>query len=73
MGSEDILEILLEEVSLEGLDGITMQALWLRLETREKAKQKLLDQYWKRFCFDLLKIHPDISIYELPEERGKYA
>lgn len=65
------LELLLEEVALEGLDGITLSALWLRLISRKNAEVKNLDDHWKRFYYDLLKNDPNISCYELPKERGK--
>uniref|UniRef100_A0A8D8SPL0 General transcription factor 3C polypeptide 1 n=1 Tax=Cacopsylla melanoneura TaxID=428564 RepID=A0A8D8SPL0_9HEMI len=68
------VEILLEEVSLEGLDGITLEALWTRLQARLEFKEEVnpLDHHWKQFYFELLKKHhADISAFELPEERGK--
>lgn len=75
LGHEDVpvnpLEVLLEEVSLEGLDGITLEGLWVRLNKRENFNIKPLDHHWKSFLFDLLKEHADISAFELPEERGK--
>lgn len=67
----DPLELLLQEVSLEGLDGITLTALWLRLESCHTVQLPPLDDYWKCFYFELLKNQPNISSYELPEERGK--
>ncbi|KAL1457593.1 hypothetical protein WDU94_007806 [Cyamophila willieti] len=68
------VEILLEEVSLEGLDGITLEALWTRFQARPEFKEEInpLDKHWKQFYFELLKEHHvDISAFELPEERGK--
>ncbi|NXX39048.1 TF3C1 factor, partial [Tricholaema leucomelas] len=61
--------LLLDEVALEGLDGVTPSALWQRLATRlppfplrlEPATQQLL---WAALC-----AQPDVRFYLLPRAR----
>ncbi|XP_064009165.1 general transcription factor 3C polypeptide 1 isoform X2 [Pogoniulus pusillus] len=61
--------LLLDEVALEGLDGVTPSALWQRLATRlppfplrlEPATQQLL---WAALC-----AQPDLRFYLLPRAR----
>ncbi|XP_078042663.1 general transcription factor 3C polypeptide 1 [Augochlora pura] len=46
----NLIDIVIDEVALEGLDGITLQALWLRLEQRlhnpEAIPKPLMTQIW---------------------------
>ncbi|XP_033321902.2 general transcription factor 3C polypeptide 1 [Megalopta genalis] len=46
----NLIDIVIDEVALEGLDGITLQALWLRLEQRlhnpEAIPKPLMTQVW---------------------------
>ncbi|KAI8511588.1 General transcription factor 3C polypeptide 1 [Branchiostoma belcheri] len=65
----DVLEDCLDEVALEGLDGITIPALWLRLERRQPSLRLTLDEFTKPFIWECLATCPSVQIYELPEPR----
>ncbi|XP_066131590.1 general transcription factor 3C polypeptide 1 [Saccopteryx bilineata] len=65
----DALESLLDEVALEGLDGLCLPALWCRLETRVPPFPLLLEPYTQEFLWRALATHPGISFYEEPRER----
>lgn len=65
----ELLEAVLDEVSLEGLDGITIPALWLRLQARVPPFPLLLDAATKQFIWQALVCHPELQFYELPIER----
>ncbi|XP_023596774.1 general transcription factor 3C polypeptide 1 isoform X1 [Trichechus manatus latirostris] len=65
----DALESLLDEVALEGLDGLCLPALWSRLETRVPPFPLPLEPYTREFLWRALTTHPGISFYEEPRER----
>ncbi|XP_048189267.1 general transcription factor 3C polypeptide 1 isoform X4 [Perognathus longimembris pacificus] len=65
----DALESLLDEVALEGLDGLCLPALWSRLETRVPPFPLILEPYTQEFLWRALATHPGISFYEEPRER----
>nr|XP_035922093.1 general transcription factor 3C polypeptide 1 isoform X1 [Halichoerus grypus] len=65
----DALESLLDEVALEGLDGLCLPALWSRLETRVPPFPLPLEPYTQEFLWRALATHPGISFYEEPRER----
>uniref|UniRef100_A0A8D1S8E3 General transcription factor 3C polypeptide 1 n=1 Tax=Sus scrofa TaxID=9823 RepID=A0A8D1S8E3_PIG len=65
----DALESLLDEVALEGLDGLCLPALWSRLETRVPPFPLPLEPYTQEFLWQALATHPGISFYEEPRER----
>ncbi|KAM9305566.1 general transcription factor 3C polypeptide 1 [Gastrophryne carolinensis] len=65
----DLLEAVLDEVALEGLDGISVTGLWLRLQMREPAFPLLLDSATKQLLWQALVRHPELDFYQLPEER----
>ncbi|XP_036134876.1 general transcription factor 3C polypeptide 1 isoform X1 [Molossus molossus] len=65
----DALESLLDEVALEGLDGLSLPALWSRLETRVPPFPLPLEPYTQEFLWRALATHPGISFYEEPRER----
>uniref|UniRef100_A0A8C9DDC2 Ral transcription factor IIIC subunit 1 n=1 Tax=Prolemur simus TaxID=1328070 RepID=A0A8C9DDC2_PROSS len=65
----DALESLLDEVSLEGLDGLCLPALWSRLETRVPPFPLPLEPYTQEFLWRALATHPGISFFEEPRER----
>ncbi|KAG8432890.1 hypothetical protein GDO86_017230 [Hymenochirus boettgeri] len=69
----DILEAVVDEVALEGLDGITLPALWLRLENRVPPFPLLLDPATKDMLWQSLVHHPELDIYQLPIERQPLA
>ncbi|XP_072275266.1 general transcription factor 3C polypeptide 1 [Pyxicephalus adspersus] len=65
----DALEAVLDEVALEGLDGITVPALWLRLQARVPPFPLLLDAPTKELIWQSLLRHQELDFYQLPEER----
>uniref|UniRef100_A0A3B3YCK2 Uncharacterized protein n=1 Tax=Poecilia mexicana TaxID=48701 RepID=A0A3B3YCK2_9TELE len=65
----DALSIVVDEVALEGLDGITLPSLWIRLEDREPKFPLKLDNCTKGFIWRSLVNNADLSFHELPEER----
>ena len=64
----DFVHDLLDEIALEGLDGITIEALWTRLNHRQRNKQfsLALDEDGKAFLWQRIALLPDLSFYELP-------
>ncbi|XP_062389121.1 general transcription factor 3C polypeptide 1 [Sardina pilchardus] len=65
----DALESVLDEVALEGLDGISVNALWTRLENRIPQFSLTLDPPTKEYLWRCLVCNPEISFYELPQAR----
>ncbi|XP_006148317.1 general transcription factor 3C polypeptide 1 isoform X1 [Tupaia chinensis] len=65
----DALESLLDEVALEGLDGLSLPSLWSRLETRVPHFPLLLEPYTQEFLWRALVTNPGITFYENPRER----
>ncbi|XP_073503906.1 general transcription factor 3C polypeptide 1 [Phyllobates terribilis] len=65
----EVLEAVLDEVALEGLDGITVPALWLRLQDRVPPFPLVLDAATKQLIWQSLVCHPELHFYELPTER----
>ncbi|KAM4751478.1 general transcription factor 3C polypeptide 1 [Anableps anableps] len=65
----DALSIVVDEVALEGLDGITLPSLWIRMEDRQPKFPLKLDDCTKGFIWRLLVNNADLSFFELPEER----
>nr|XP_033818904.1 general transcription factor 3C polypeptide 1 isoform X2 [Geotrypetes seraphini] len=65
----DAPEALVDEVALEGLDGITLSALWCRLEHRVPPFPLRLDASSRQVVWQALLCNPELSFYELPVER----
>ncbi|XP_075035962.1 general transcription factor 3C polypeptide 1 [Mixophyes fleayi] len=65
----ELLEAVLDEIALEGLDGITIPALWLRLQARVPHFPLLLDAATKQLVWQSLVGHSGLDFYELPKER----
>ncbi|XP_037545732.1 general transcription factor 3C polypeptide 1 [Nematolebias whitei] len=66
----DSLSIVIDEVSLEGLDGITIPTLWIRLENRQPSFPLKLDDSTKAgLIWKYLVNNTDLRFYELPQER----
>lgn len=67
-GTESLPRCVLEEIALEGLEGITIEGLWKRLSIRLKLplplKEKLTDAVW-----NYMKSVKNLSYYLLPEAR----
>uniref|UniRef100_A0A673ZX95 General transcription factor 3C polypeptide 1-like n=1 Tax=Salmo trutta TaxID=8032 RepID=A0A673ZX95_SALTR len=66
----DPLDIVMDEVALEGLDGVTILSLWIRLEKRNPAFPRNLDPYTKEFIWKSLVSNHEVDFYELPQERA---
>ncbi|CAG5928749.1 unnamed protein product [Menidia menidia] len=65
----DALSIVTDEVALEGLDGITIPSLWIRLKNAQPKFPLKLDSYTKEFIWKSLVNNTELSFYELPQER----
>lgn len=60
----------LDEVALEGLDGITLSSLWIRLESRQPAFPLTLDAMTREYVWKFLVFSEDeVSFYVLPQDR----
>lgn len=66
---DDLVTCVIDEISLEGLDGITLEDLWLRLNERP-GFDLILDDSAKEFLWTLIKELEDVEFYELPEPRN---
>uniref|UniRef100_A0A8C2F2K1 General transcription factor IIIC subunit 1 n=1 Tax=Cyprinus carpio TaxID=7962 RepID=A0A8C2F2K1_CYPCA len=65
----DPLDAVLDEVALEGLDGISIQTLWLRLRSRQPELGLNLDPLSQQFIWSCLIRAAEIRFYLLPEHR----
>ncbi|XP_016329030.1 general transcription factor 3C polypeptide 1-like [Sinocyclocheilus anshuiensis] len=65
----DPLDAVLDEVALEGLDGISIQTLWLRLRSRQPELGLNLDPLSQQFIWSCLIRTAEIRFYLLPENR----
>ncbi|KAM6249709.1 general transcription factor 3C polypeptide 1 isoform 2-T2 [Porphyrio hochstetteri] len=65
----EVLWVLLDEVALEGLDGITPGALWHRLGARSPPFPLPLEPATQQLLWAALSAQPDLSFYLLPRAR----
>uniref|UniRef100_A0A8C0ILH9 Ral transcription factor IIIC subunit 1 n=1 Tax=Chelonoidis abingdonii TaxID=106734 RepID=A0A8C0ILH9_CHEAB len=65
----EALWALLDEVALEGLDGITLNTLWYRLSSRVPPFPLPLEPATQQLLWAALSAQPDLSFYLLPRER----
>lgn len=65
----DPVSVIEDEVALEGLDGITIPSLWIRLENRQPSFPLQLDEATKEFLWRVLVHNPELRFYQLPQER----
>ncbi|XP_077461274.1 general transcription factor 3C polypeptide 1 [Stigmatopora argus] len=65
----DPLGMVEDEVALEGLDGITIPTLWIRLEDRNPKFPLTLDDGTKEFVWKSLVANTDLTFYQLPTDR----
>ncbi|KAB5523781.1 hypothetical protein PHYPO_G00156380 [Pangasianodon hypophthalmus] len=66
----DALAIALDEVALEGLDGITLSSLWIRLESRQPPFPLTVDAMTREYVWRfLLCSEEEVSFYLLPQDR----
>ncbi|KAG8182951.1 hypothetical protein JTE90_003329 [Oedothorax gibbosus] len=66
--SLDFASCILDEISLEGLDGITLETLWQRLKDRPHFPIPVDDDSKKFFWKNIAKVK-DIEMYLLPKPR----
>uniref|UniRef100_A0AAR2L3A0 B-block binding subunit of TFIIIC domain-containing protein n=1 Tax=Pygocentrus nattereri TaxID=42514 RepID=A0AAR2L3A0_PYGNA len=66
----DPLAALLDEVSLEGLDGVTLETLWLRLSARRPAFPLRLEPRVQQYLWNVLACSPDVTFHLLPRARA---
>ncbi|KAK3919691.1 General transcription factor 3C polypeptide 1 [Frankliniella fusca] len=67
--SLDYTATILDEIALEGLDGITLQALWVRLSACPYFPI-LIDSESQKFIWEIVKRLEDVDVFELPEARA---
>ncbi|XP_069972402.1 general transcription factor 3C polypeptide 1 isoform X2 [Penaeus vannamei] len=61
-----------DEIALEGLDGITLEALWTRLKQRPNFEANMpIDSDSKAFLWSLIVQDEEIFLFELPTPRDK--
>ncbi|XP_041459213.1 general transcription factor 3C polypeptide 1-like [Lytechinus variegatus] len=66
---DNLEDAVLDEIALEGLNGVTLESLWDLLEQRLASFDFKCDDYMKNFIWeDLLCHHETISFYTVPEE-----
>ncbi|XP_075755286.1 general transcription factor 3C polypeptide 1 isoform X1 [Pelodiscus sinensis] len=65
----EALWALLDEVALEGLDGVTLGTLWYRLSSRVPPFPLPLEPATQQLLWAALSAQPDLSFYLLPRER----
>ncbi|XP_011696801.1 PREDICTED: general transcription factor 3C polypeptide 1 isoform X2 [Wasmannia auropunctata] len=64
----NLAELIVDEVALEGLDGITLQALWLRLANRYNESQPFTKFFMEQVWLICTKVK-DFQFYELETPR----
>ena len=65
----DYLHQIQDEICLEGLDGLTLQALWLRLANRPGYSLGLSDEA-KQFVWECVLRLQEVTLYQLDQPRG---
>ncbi|XP_071959763.1 general transcription factor 3C polypeptide 1-like [Antedon mediterranea] len=66
---EEHKQICMDEIALEGLDGITLESLWFRLQDRKPPFRLPIDEYSKPFVWELITSLHQVKFYELPTAR----
>ncbi|KAL7845111.1 hypothetical protein AOLI_G00233030 [Acnodon oligacanthus] len=66
----DPLAALLDEVSLEGLDGVSLETLWLRLRARRPAFPLPLEPRVQQYLWNVLACSADVTFHLLPRARA---
>lgn len=64
----DFVGDILDEVALEGLDGTTLNTLWIRLKDRPNFAFKIDDKS-KHYVWNIIVVQDQIEFYELPSPR----
>lgn len=69
MDAMDPFRMAADEVALEGLDGITIPCLWIRLENRKPKFPLKIDECTKELLWKSFISNSDLKFYQLPQER----
>ncbi|GFT14430.1 general transcription factor 3C polypeptide 1 [Nephila pilipes] len=64
----DFMNSLLDEIALEGLDGITLQMLWKRIADRPRFPIPV-DEDSKKYFWNQIAKHKEIEVYKLSKPR----
>ncbi|XP_055845496.1 general transcription factor 3C polypeptide 1 [Episyrphus balteatus] len=67
--SKNLTSAILEEIGLEGLEGITISGLWIRLSDLLQLPLPLLDRFQIQVWNVIMQAHDYLLFYELPEPR----
>ncbi|CAH1403595.1 unnamed protein product [Nezara viridula] len=67
--SKDYIADIIDEIALEGLDGITLEALWVRLSERPRFMFKPTDKQVKKYLWIIVSKLPNVEFFTLPEAR----
>ncbi|XP_014245478.1 general transcription factor 3C polypeptide 1 isoform X2 [Cimex lectularius] len=70
MNDQNFVAALLEEIALEGLDGITIEALWLRIDDRSSFPIKPIEDCTKVYLWNFIRRLANVEFYELPVPRS---
>ncbi|RZF38317.1 hypothetical protein LSTR_LSTR012104 [Laodelphax striatellus] len=65
----NIASDILDEIALEGLDGITIEALWVRLSTRKDFLLPPKDEQSKAYIWNIVRRLKDVEFYQLEQPR----
>ncbi|XP_043222103.1 general transcription factor 3C polypeptide 1-like isoform X2 [Amphibalanus amphitrite] len=68
LDSLDYCAVTLDEIALEGLDGITLPALWTRLSNQPNFGLSI-DEASTKFLWKVIRNNPDLEFFQLPEDR----
>ncbi|KRZ72918.1 General transcription factor 3C polypeptide 1 [Trichinella papuae] len=63
-----VAEACVDEIALEGLDGITLNSLWVRLRTRPGLYLRV-DDLVKQYLWNCILQNKELSFYTLPKPR----
>uniref|UniRef100_A0A1Y1MZG7 Uncharacterized protein n=1 Tax=Photinus pyralis TaxID=7054 RepID=A0A1Y1MZG7_PHOPY len=66
----NFVRLVTDEISLEGLDGITLEALWTRISFTLKYKDPLPNTI-RNFAWNIARFSNDIQFFKLQESREK--
>ena len=65
------VSVCLEEIALEGLDGITIPTLWRRIDSATIALCSTVDENYKEFLWRCISSCQDIEVYLLEKPRAE--
>ncbi|GLH04289.1 Uncharacterized protein GBIM_10026 [Gryllus bimaculatus] len=66
--TNDIGSVIMDEIALEGLDGITIEGLFVRLKDRPEFATSLNDAF-KQYIWEIICNFTEIDMFELPVPR----